>query len=256
MLPPGWYEPPPPAPTPWGPVLTVVLTLAVVMAYGFIQALPILFFATAPAASPPAAPSTGGLALPALPNAGFLFALGTIVGMPLGIAMVYALVRARPGMRVREYLALRRPRVRDVLLAIGLLVLYNLAYTALSDRLGRPEVPDFMLEAFRTAVFLPVLWLAVVVAAPVFEELLFRGFLIEGIRRSRAGAAGAAVVSSLLFALIHLQYDLFDMAAIFGLGLVLAAVRLKSGSTWLVIGLHALSNLVAMVQVDWYLRQG
>lgn len=252
--------PPAPEPTPWGPVLTVVLAFAVLFAYAVVQTLPFLFALTTPAAAsgpgvPPTPPSASTFGLPALPNAGFLFALGTLLGAPLGIAMVYLLARTRRGLPARRYLALRRPGVRDTLLALALLALFNFAYSAVSERLGRPEVPDFMIEAFRTAVFLPALWLAVVVAAPVFEELLFRGFLIEGLRRSRAGAVGAALVSSVLFAFIHLQYDLFDMAAIFGLGLLFAVMRLKSGSTWLVIGLHALSNLVSMVQVTWYLRQ-
>jgi membrane protease YdiL (CAAX protease family) len=225
------------------------LALAVFICYAFVQGLPAIF---ALSASPAAAAASTGI-LPELPNAGLLFALGTVLAAPLGIAMILGLSRAR-GVDGARFLGLRRPRLRDALLGIGLLALFNVAYDALSTWLGRPDVPDFMLEAFRTAVSLPVLFLAVVVAAPAFEELLFRGFLFEGLRRSRLGAAGAALVTSLLFAAGHLQYDPFDMAAILGLGLLFALMRLKSGSTWLTFGLHALTNLVATVQVAWQLR--
>ena len=236
---------------PWGPFATFALALAVFVCYAFVQGLPAVF---ALLGEGPAAASTATGILPELPNAGLLFALGTVLAAPLGIAMILGLSRARRSVDGARFLGLRRPRLRDALLGVGLLALFNVAYDALSTWLGRPDVPDFMLEAFRTAVSVPVLFLAVVVAAPAFEELLFRGFLLEGLRRSRLGAAGAALITSLLFAAGHLQYDPFDMAAIFGLGLLFALMRLKSGSTWLTFGLHVLTNLVATVQVAWQLR--
>jgi CAAX protease family protein len=237
---------------PWGPFATFALALAVFVCYAFVQGLPAVFALATDRPPAVTVPGSSG-AFPDLPNAGLLFALGTVLAAPLGIAMILGLARARRGDGAR-FLGLRRPRSRDALLGIGLLALFNLAYDAVSTWLGRPEVPDFMLEAYRTAVSLPVLVLAVVVAAPAFEELLFRGFLLEGLRRSRLGAGGAALASSLLFAAGHLQYDPFDMAAIFSLGLLFAAMRLKSGSTWLTFGLHVLTNLVATVQVAWQLR--
>ena len=47
---------------------------------------------------------------------------------------------------------------------------------------------------------------------PVFEELFFRGFLLEGFRRTFLGTTGAVVLTSLLWAVIHTQYDLYYMA--------------------------------------------
>jgi len=242
-------------PAPWGPFATLALALAVFVCYAFVQGLPAVFALQTDRPLPAAAPSPSSVFLD-LPNAGLLFALGTMLAAPLGIAMILGLARARRGLDRARFLGLRRPRLRDALLGLGLLALFNVAYDAISTWLGRPEVPDFMLEAFRTAVSLPALFLAVVVAAPAFEELLFRGFLLEGLRHSRLGAGGAALATSLLFAAGHLQYDLFDMAAIFSLGLLFAFVRLKSGSTWLTFGLHVLTNLVATVQVAWQLRGG
>jgi CAAX protease family protein len=245
----------PAAPSPWGPFATFALTLAVFVAYAFLQGLPAL--AALMADRPPHAPAPGPPGVfPDLPNAGLHFAVGTLIAAPLGIAMTFGLARARRGVDARRFLGLCRPRGRDVLLGVALLAIFNLGYDAVSTWLGRPDIPDFMLEAFRTAVSLPILFLAVVVAAPAFEELLFRGFLLEGLRRSRLGAAGAALGSSLLFAAGHLQYDPFDMAAIFTLGLLFAGMRLKSGSTWLTFGLHMLTNLVATVQVAWHLQGG
>jgi membrane protease YdiL (CAAX protease family) len=106
-----------------------------------------------------------------------------------------------------------------------------------------------MVEAWRTAGFLPALAVAVVVLAPAFEELLFRGFLYAGLARSRLGPLGAIVVAAAGWAAIHRQYDLIDAAAIFVLGLLFGAARWRTGSTTLAFGLHAAVNLTAVVQV-------
>jgi hypothetical protein len=86
------------------------------------------------------------------------------------------------------------------------------------------------------------------VVAPVFEELFFRGFLLAGFASSFLRPAGAVLVTSASWALIHLQYDLYGMVTIFVLGLLLGAARLASGSVLLTIGLHAFSNLLSTVE--------
>jgi membrane protease YdiL (CAAX protease family) len=66
-----------------------------------------------------------------------------------------------------------------------------------------------------------------VVFAPLFEEALFRGFVYEGFARSRAGVAGAIILTSIGWAALHFYYAGFEMATIFVLGLVLGVVRWK-----------------------------
>ncbi len=114
---------------------------------------------------------------------------------------------------------------------------------------GRPAVPDFMHLAYDTADSKLLLWLALVVAAPLFEELLFRGFLFQGLRQSVLGTSGAIVLLAALWAAIHTQYDLFGMASVFAIGVVLGFARWHSGSLLLPIALHAAANFVAMLQL-------
>ena len=185
---------------------------------------------------------------------GLALSATTLSGLPVGVLLVVGLTRRRRGLPVRDYLGLRLPTGRQAVAAFALFASFNLAYDQLTRALHRPLVPEFMLAAYRTAHGLPWLYLAVVVAAPVFEELLFRGFLLPGLAAA-LGAVGAALLSSAAFALLHLQYDLFDMSSVFVLGLLLAAVRLKTGSTLLTIALHAATNLVATLQVAWVLAQ-
>ena len=82
------------------------------------------------------------------------------------------------------------------------------------------------------------------------EEVLFRGVL-PAVWSERLGAAGAAGAASALFALLHLGSAIggsFAAAAVqalcaFGAGLLLTAVRERTGSIALPLLAHALINL-------------
>jgi membrane protease YdiL (CAAX protease family) len=94
----------------------------------------------------------------------------------------------------------------------------------------------------------PLLWLSIIVAAPVFEEFFFRGFLIEGLRRGKLGDAGAIVLTSLFWASIHIQYGLYEIGTIFIFGLALGLARIGSRSLWVPVAMHMVANLVATLE--------
>lgn len=84
-----------------------------------------------------------------------------------------------------------------------------------------------------------VLGVLVVFVGPFFEELLFRGWLLGGLRR-HWGDARALMVSAGLFAIIHA--DPWATPALFMLGLVFGGVYLRTGSLWACILLHSMWN--------------
>jgi membrane protease YdiL (CAAX protease family) len=132
--------------------------------------------------------------------------------------------------------------------SIGMIVLEILS-EGLTRLIGRPLVPESMFDAYKTAGFVPLLWFALMVAAPLAEEVLFRGFLFEGVLHSRLGAKGAIFLSALWWACIHVQYDCYGIATIFVAGLFLGYVRLKTGSILVTMFLHSLMNLIATVEI-------
>jgi membrane protease YdiL (CAAX protease family) len=133
---------------------------------------------------------------------------------------------------------------------IAVSVFTVLAY-GISLLLSRDQVNQFQLDLYRSASaasWLPWLLLTVVVVAPIGEETLFRGFLFRGWHRSDKDAWAVIIVIALLWALIHLQYDLYDMAQVFAYGLLLGWLRWKTGSTILTILLHGLINFGGLVE--------
>lgn len=92
----------------------------------------------------------------------------------------------------------------------------------------------------------------VVVIAPIYEELFFRGvffgLMIHADSRwtSKQQNLLAVVVSSGAFALVHLQYDLIGVVSVFIMALLFGFAKLHSGSLFLPMVLHAINNAVAM----------
>lgn len=237
-------------------------TLMIFLAYSILQLLFGLAAAAALPGEPVAArpvdaadPADAATPFDGLPLA-LILGVGTLIAAPFGIAATVGLVRYQFLESPREYLALRRPSARQALLWTAALALFVVLFDLLGQWLERPEIPDFMRAILVGPGPKVLLWLAVVVAAPFLEEILFRGFLLGGLARTRLGGLGAVAVSSVLFGIIHTQYDLFDMTAVLALGTVLGLSRLYSGSTWLPVALHTAHNFVSMALTTWYLQQG
>src|SRR5262249_4612337 len=115
----------------------------------------------------------------------------------------------------------------------------------LTHILGRESIPSFQLEAYRAAQmagFLPVMWFAFVAAAPIGEEVMFRGFMFRGWAASPLGGPGTVVLTSLLFATMHTQYDWFGVLQTFSMGALFGWLRWRTGSTILTIALHMAIN--------------
>ena len=87
-----------------------------------------------------------------------------------------------------------------------------------------------------------VAFLSLVVIAPVAEEVLFRGYLLGKLRKS-VPVWVAVILTSLLFALVHFQWNV--ALDTFALSVVLCLLRLFSKSLWAPILLHAMKNGLA-----------
>ena len=90
----------------------------------------------------------------------------------------------------------------------------------------------------RWLAVLPIL-LVLVVGAPVVEELVFRGVLVD-VLGARHGRAFAWICSATIFGLLHAPNVL--NAILFGL--VMSALRVTSGGLLLPIALHAANNVL------------
>jgi len=89
----------------------------------------------------------------------------------------------------------------------------------------------------------------VVVAASVFEELLFRGVMLQALRRF--GDHFAVIVTSILFAFIHGNLLQGPFALL--LGLLIGYFVIYTGSLWTGILLHAANNLLSVL-IEYFMN--
>jgi membrane protease YdiL (CAAX protease family) len=184
---------------------------------------------------------------------GLFWSAAVCVGAPVIIGLSLLFARAARGITVRDYLALRWPGWKS----IGAWCLVLLLFIVIMDSVawltrGR-LLPPVMEEVYRTAYFVPLLWFAFVVVAPVAEEIFFRGFFFKGLEHSRLGPVGAIVLTAAVWALMHTQYDLYDAAVILLGGLLLGYARWRSGSLYVPLAMHMTQNLLATLEVVAYL---
>lgn len=173
------------------------------------------------------------------------------------IAMVWLFLRRRR--TLWRSIGWVRPRLSDTVYAgLGAIAYYGI-YIALIQ-LVSTTLPGIDLEAEQdlgfttdtTGLALGLVFLSLVVLPPLVEEIVFRGVLYTGLRKSM-NVIGAAISTSVLFAAAHLLGGVEDallwVAAIdtFILSLVLVYLREKTGSLWPAILLHAIKNGVAFL---------
>jgi membrane protease YdiL (CAAX protease family) len=228
----------------WGPWQTAGLGLAIFAINAAAQAGVFLGFVAKEYAGNP---SPGILKfITGLATNGLVLSLSVIAGAAVGIPMIVVFVRARRRASIREYLALKPITKRQILVSLAI-VAGLIALIELVGSVTGQSSDIFTMNAYQTAKPLALLWISFVIFGPAFEETFFRGFLFAGWVRSRLGAIGTVALTSGLFAVLHIQYDLFGIMSVLVMGIALGIMRLKTGSLWSPLLMHFAWNLVGMV---------
>ncbi len=235
-------------PRPWGLWATFGLSLAVT---GLMIALQVVVTVVFLMLRFALAPNAGPIAPDEIAANGLLLSLSEWFSAPLCLGGMILLVRLRKQWLVRDYLSLNWAPAKSFAAWSAALAVY-LAVCETTVRLLGIDTGDFMTRAYRTAGFLPLFFAALLVAAPLFEELFFRGFMFRGIQQSRLGTTGAVLITALAWTLMHVQYDIVQLAVIFGGGILLGVARARSNSTCLTIAMHALWNAMAILETAYF----
>lgn len=117
----------------------------------------------------------------------------------------------------------------------------------LSSFFGAETESIFSVETLGKSI-LPYLLYAVI-GAPIFEELTFRKVLLDGLHDYHEGYA--AVISALLFGIMHGNHMQFFLA--FFIGLIFAMVYQRTGRVIYSMILHAMINFTATLPEMLYL---
>ncbi|NJK41387.1 MAG: CPBP family intramembrane metalloprotease [Acaryochloridaceae cyanobacterium SU_2_1] len=176
---------------------------------------------------------------------------GQLLSIATGIAglcssgFLYGLIKHRSVKTIAPCLGLQTPRPSAWLIWNLLLLLVILFSDSILRALEQSQT--FTEQIYQTSPNPALLYITLVLIAPIFEEFLFRGFMLAGLRSSRVGSMGAVIVTSLLWAMLHFQYNFYFVAQIFVFGLLLGVARLQTESLYVPISMHSLNNLIALI---------
>jgi len=180
---------------------------------------------------------------------------GDVVGLTAFVAIFFVcpfcwfLGQLRPGFTGWSYLGNLRVTWWHWPLWGVATIACSIAFDLLSPSVG-VDGPDESMVAMGQSTEVPVLlYLGVGIGAPLVEEFVFRGVLWRGWRASALGLGGTLVLTSFLWAVLHVQYPTVIICYIFVLGLVLGWAREVTGNLWVPVGMHALNNGLATLHM-------
>ena len=143
----------------------------------------------------------------------------------------------------RETLIDKKIYLWSIVTTLGIGMMFNLVNNLLINNLAFMKKSYETLQGAFTGGILITL-LLVIVNAPFFEEIIFRGIILDGLSK-RHSYKKSIIMSALFFGLYHLNMIQFGSA--FVLGLFFAYVYLNTKSLKLCMLLHFVNNGFAMI---------
>jgi len=180
---------------------------------------------------------------------GDLLAISVLIGAAICIPLLVLFIKMKKGTNLSVYLAFRSVPVKTYLFWGAITLFIAIVGEYIVVWFGADRIPEFMIDTYANTGHLWLLFLAVVIAAPVWEELLFRGFLMRGLESSFVTRIGAVVITAAVWALIHFQYEWQYLLLVFIMGLALGCARLATASIFVPISMHVLNNSLALGQL-------
>ena len=161
-------------------------------------------------------------------------------------ALVFAGLAARPR---PSHFGLRPPKswgsaVGWTLLVYGAFFVFTIVWLLALGADQSEDLPEELGAEDSTAAAIAI-GAVVTIAAPIAEEIFFRGYLFGALRNWR-GVWPAAVLSGILFAAVHAGSSANEfLVPLAFLGAGLCILYAKTGSLYPSIGLHCLNNSLA-----------
>lgn len=153
---------------------------------------------------------------------------------------------------VRKRLGIEKmPHIKDVGLALISYIPYMVfstlivvVITLLIPNFDPEQAQEIGFTQLTSNIEFILAFIALVILAPVAEELLFRGYLFGTLRRFMSFIPTTIIVS-VLFGLVHGQWNI--ALDTFMLSAVMCWLREYTGSIWAAIFLHMLKNGIAFI---------
>lgn len=179
--------------------------------------------------------------------------LGSVFGKEISFLVYYLLAMGVP-LGIAHLIRNKRTGISKYnfrLSSLKIMVLVSISIIAIQTGVISPIVNSLPMPEFMKKIFLELAnqngmfsFISIVIAAPIMEELIFRGIILNGLLR-RYSPVKSIIISSILFGIVHLNPWQFIGASIFGL--FSGWVYYRTGKLTLSIIIHSVNNLFAFI---------
>jgi membrane protease YdiL (CAAX protease family) len=237
--------------SPWHPALAVLAAIAIVVVGQIVPALLLRAISGVSLGPVPADPGVPDTVFEMLDGTGASILILGQVALSILTLCAASLFNAHSS----EVLSLEWPEggargyVYGILLMLPVLAIVNATAFALNPSGFRADFAEFAKLAHVAEPIAP--FLAIAVGAPLWEEMLFRGFLLGPLVRP-LGFWPATVLVSGTWTVLHIGYSTAGLAEVFLIGLYFSWLLRRTGSLWVPITCHAAYNGVLFAAIRYW----
>ena len=159
----------------------------------------------------------------------------------IGVPVLWALCKRQPAVKLEQHKMKFGSFMILLMMCFGVMIIGNIIGLIVNAVIGLITGTP-VINSVEVMLGSSTVWANILIAgicAPIFEELMFRKFLVD--RMVRYGEATAIVVSSLMFGLFHGNFSQFFYAA--ALGCFFAFVYVKTSKLRYPIIIHMIINM-------------
>lgn len=232
--------------SPWRPVLAVAAAFAIIAVAGLAATMLVGTLELAPTL-----PFPSPEALPRDESRIWRMAVW-LLGMQAAIVVLVLIAAGLFRGNRADVLAINQSTpVRLFVAAVVVMLAAQVIYNAIALPFARQTMVEDvqpLLEPLRSDAFW-LFGLAIVVGAPLSEELLFRGFLLSALAQSRIGYFGAALLTTLGWTVLHAGYSGLGLIEVFLAGLLFSWLLWRTGNLWVPVICHAFYNGIVLFAI-------
>ncbi|WP_432667336.1 CPBP family intramembrane glutamic endopeptidase [Wukongibacter baidiensis] len=172
--------------------------------------------------------------------------IGMLEELLINVLIIYLIIKRIRRKEEFELKLKNKPKIKECLFGILFLFAHFFIFAnTVGLLIDKIQVSEWVVEAFDDMLINPfVAFVSICVFAPVFEEIIFRGIILEQLSK-RYGMATSLIVSGFIFGLIH--FNLHQGANAFFIGIIIGFIYLKTKSLLLCMFWHFANNFLVFI---------
>ncbi|OUV56818.1 MAG: hypothetical protein CBC73_01835 [Flavobacteriales bacterium TMED113] len=173
----------------------------------------------------------------------------------LSLILIFIIIKYIYKEDALNYLKIKKTSLKKVFIYLGVFITGLISISFIANQLGieaLEEGADFAKSLINPNTNIILLIIAIGILQPIFEEVIFRGFLFEHIERKWGGFI-AIITTSFIFSIVHAQYNIYIlMIVLLPMSFFLGYTRWKTKSLTPAIILHCTNNSLTLAATLLY----